>query len=117
VVGLVRGEVLGGDGSSVMETRSVRLARVIADLLNGESVERREVEGRAPIPRYQLSHGIPDGRCAIVGIESNARDGSRFGDGVLAATDDEGLATRVAQMLNEVDPRRRPRARRGIGWW
>jgi hypothetical protein len=113
----MRGEVLGGDVSSAMETRSVRLADVIADLLNGESVERREVEDRAPVPRYQLSHGMPDGRCAIVGIESSVRDNSRFGDGVLAATKDEGLAARVAQMLNEVDPRRRTRARRGIGWW
>ena len=113
----MRGEVLGGDGSSVMRTRSVRLAQVIADLLNGEGVERREVEDRAPVPRYQLSHGMPDGGCAIVGIESSVRDGSRFGDGILAATRDEGLAVRVAEMLNEVDPRRRPRAQRGIGWW
>jgi hypothetical protein len=117
IVGLMRGEVLRGDGVLTMRTRSVELAEVVARLLDGEQVEGREVDDRALIPRYQLSHGAGADRVAIVGIESSTREGSRFGDGILALTDDETLAERVTQMLNQVDPRRRPRARRGIGWW
>jgi hypothetical protein len=113
----MRGEVLDQSGSPVIETRSAQLAEVIARLLNGQSVEQSDVEDRASLPRYQLSHGMRGRQCAIVGIESSVRDSSRFGDGFLAATDDEVLAAKVAQMLNEVDPRRRPRVQRGFGWW
>ena len=117
VVGLMRAEVIRGDGGAVMQARAPDLADVVARLLNGERVEPRRVDDRARTPRYQLSHGRADGRCAIVATESSARDRSRFGDGVLAVTEDESLATKVAQLLNDVDPRRRPRARRGFGWW
>lgn len=117
LLGLMRAEVIGHDGTPVMETRSPRLANVVARLLNDQVVDRREVDDRAPTPRYQLSHGRADRRCAIVGIESSARDSSRFGDGVLVLTEDEALAAKVAKMLNDVDPRVRPRRQRGIGWW
>lgn len=113
----MRGEVVGPSGARVIETRSIRLANVIARLLNGEQMDRRGVDDQAVVPRYQLSHGVPHGRCAIVGIESTVRDGAQFGEGILAITDDEGLAAKVAGMLNEVDPRRRPRVQRGMGWW
>jgi hypothetical protein len=113
----MRGEVVQPNGAPVMETRSIRLASVIAGLLNGEQMERRDVDVQAVVPRYQLSHGLPHGRCAIVGIESTVRDGARFGEGILAVTDDDVLAEKVAGMLNEVDPRRRPRVQRGMGWW
>ncbi len=113
----MRGEVVARDGSPVMQTRSTHLADVIARLLNGQQVERRSVDDQAVVPRYQLSHGLPNGKCAIVGIESTVRDGAQFGEGILALAEDEALAVRVAQMLNEVDPRRRPRVQRGMGWW
>jgi hypothetical protein len=116
-IGSTRGEVVDANGSTVMETRSAQLADVVARLLNGEGVERRGVDDQAVVPRYQLAHGVAGGRCAIVGIESTVRDGARFGEGVLALTGDEALAAKVAAMLNDVDPRRRPRVRRGMGWW
>jgi hypothetical protein len=114
---MFRGEVSDDRGAKVMRTRAPELARVIARMLNGEDVDRAQVQERSPVSRYQVAHGRSEDEQLIIGVESSVRNPSRFGDGVLASTDDASLAHEAARLLNEIDPRPRPRVQRGMGWW
>ena len=118
MVGLFRGVVLDGGESEVIRARSPRLAAVLAQLLNGDEVPRSHVEDRSPVPGYSVAHaGKSPERYLVVAIQSTARKPRAFGDGVIAMSSDAPLAESVARKLNEIDPRARPRATRGPGWW
>jgi hypothetical protein len=47
------------------------------------------------------------------------RDAGRFGAGIIAVTDDQQLADRVARLLNRLDPARfkPPQEGPGLGWF
>jgi hypothetical protein len=109
--------VLDEQGEAVIRTRSPELAHAIARMLNGQEVERSQVADHSPVSRYQVAHGQTESERLIVGVESNARNPSSFGDGVLARTDDASLAVDTARLLNDIDPRPRPRVQRRMGWW
>ena len=100
-----------------MRTRSPRLASAIADLLNGETVERAEIDDPSPVPRYSVVRNHSNRGGAALFAESTARDPSKFGYGFVARASDADLLDRVAAMLNAIEPHLRPRVTRGFGWW
>jgi hypothetical protein len=91
---------------------------VIARLLNGEELPRKHVDDPSPIPSYYvLEQPGSDGARFLVNVYSTARKPALFADGPVALTADRRLAERLVQKLNEIDPRQRPPAMRGTGWW
>jgi hypothetical protein len=105
-VGFMRGAVIDEIADcEVMRTRSPSLADVIARILNGEDLDRRDVSTRSPLARYQVARD-PRSECRrlIVAAESTIRRPSAYGGGIVATTDDPALAETIGQALNEIDP-------------
>jgi hypothetical protein len=106
------------DKQVVASTRSPELADTVARSLNGEDVPRRDVGDRSPLRRYTSGRDPTDStRTLIYSAQSIGRHPSAFGDGVIATTRDANLATRIADLLEEIDPEHRRHAKRGFGWW
>ena len=55
----------------------------------------------------------------MVVAAERGRDAGRFGDGIIAVTDDRQLAERVADLLNRLDPAhfKPPQKGPGFGWF
>jgi hypothetical protein len=112
-IGWLRAELRHGD-APVMQARSLELAELVARFLNGEDVRAREVPEPSPLSRYTVAGPDKKGRVSVVADET-ARRPAAFGGGQLVRTEDAGLARRVAEMLNRVDPA--PRAPSVAGWF
>ena len=109
-IGVLRAAVYAdGSDQPVLRARSPGVARMLAQLLNGEELAKRVVEERAPSPRYTTMVVARTGRTLITAQSTTRRRGA-LGDGPIAETDDADLARRLAALLNEIDPLPKARA-------
>jgi hypothetical protein len=118
-IGFFRATV-GGEGEQI-QVRSVKLAKLVADLLNGAVAGRRPEPRRtskpSPVKRYSaMRRG--DKTC-VIAYAARARDESLGMGGVVGVTPDESLGERVAALLNAFDPAtfQEPAKGPGFGWW
>jgi hypothetical protein len=118
-IGILRGLVRdAGTGTSVMRTRSARMAETVASALNGERLTQTpgHVDQPSLASRYSASvKPDKDGRTFIYGTEANWRQRASFGDGIIGVTQDATLARRVVEVLSKIDPA--PRAPTWRGWF
>ena len=98
-----------------MMVRSPALAEFLVRHLNGERPQVAEGD-RSRSPRYTVGHTQRHGEWFVSSDASAARAPSMFGDGFIARTPDHQLAETAARILNDVDPKLRPRVTRA-GWW
>lgn len=68
--------------------------------------------------RYSTASARSGSETVVVAAE-RGRDAGRFGDGIIAVTDDRQLAERVAELLNRLDPAhfKPPQRGPGFGWF
>ena len=99
---LYRAEILESATGARVEVADLALAEYVAALLNDAEAGRLpgRVSSDATLPHYQ-DYGDPKGQ----------------GRRVVARTDDERLARRIASLLDRIDPGAKIRMRSGIGWW
>ena len=95
---------LAGYGASVTECIAA------ADILAGQGIEATVVNGRFAKPLdAELFTSLAESTGGIVTAEENVRAGG-FGDAVLEALADAGLADTFVLALTMPDPHRRPRS-------
>jgi hypothetical protein len=118
-LGFLRGVVEDAEGHTV-RVRSLALASALVEALNaGSEVAQPHQTPDSRARRYStLRTPNKRGDWIVVAAERGV-DPGRFGDGMIAATDDRRLAERVAELLNVLDPRhfKRPPKGSGFGWW
>jgi hypothetical protein len=114
-IGLFRARV-ENDQEEALRVRSPKLAQTIAVLLN-EGVEDSSSVPPSRVIRYSAVSGR--GSETMVVAAERGRDAGRFGDGIVAVTDDRELAERVAAVLNRLDPAHFKQAQKGpgFGWF
>jgi hypothetical protein len=116
-----RGVVWDERGHEVLRARSTEMAKLIARILNGDAIEGRAVDEPSGLSRYSVQEDPRDPRDsrrkAVVGVLSTVRDQAWFGNGLIATTEDESIARKLAAEMNRLDPEKKKREQRGIGWW
>lgn len=115
-VGLFRARVENDQGEA-LRVRSPKLAQTLADLLNEGVEDSSSVPPASRVIRYSAVSGR--GSETMVVAAERGRDAGRFGDGIVAVTDDRQLAERVANLLNRLDPAhfKPPQKGPGFGWF
>jgi len=92
------------------------MARVVAQLLNGERLPSRPVDEPSSLSTYAVSATRDKrGRTVVYATETSWRHSTAFGAGIVAASEDPALVERTVRLLNKFDPAQR--ARRLFGWF
>jgi hypothetical protein len=89
-------------------------------MLNGDEIPRGRIHEPSPLSTYSVSRtGTDPERFLVLALEPTRSNPGMFSNvgGVLASTPHEDIARDVAEMLNRLDPRERPRTTRGFGWF
>ena len=119
-LGLFRAEVVN-DERHALRVRSPKLARVLATTLNEGFDDSPSLVPQSSSPaviRYS-TESARSGKETMVRAAERGRDAGQFGDGILAVTDDQQLAERLASLLNRFDPAhfKPPQEGPGLGWF
>lgn len=109
------GQVRDSGTGEVLYVRSEKLARAIAQALNG--YEAGGAAGDAAARYYAGSRAKVGSGWQLISSGSTVRHTARFGDGILGSASTRALASRAAEALNQVDPAMAKVAQRGIGWF
>jgi len=118
LLGFYRGVVRDDRGHEVLRARSAEVAKLLARILNGDAIEGRTVDESSGLSRYSVQADPRDShRKAVVGVLSTVRDRAWFGNGLIATTENETIARKIAAEMNRLDPEKKKRGQRGIGWW
>ena len=118
-LGLFRAEV-ENDAGQALRVRSPKLAQALATALNDSVEDPPSVPPSSPqgVTRYSTALALRGTETMVLAAE-RGRDAGQFGEGIIAVTDDQQLADRVARLLNRLDPAhfKPPQKGPGFGWF